>query len=116
VISTSSECCRLVDLYQWAFALFQLLMHLCKQWLIVLKVLAKFMLFLDKSAKKVELLIVPYSNVMSWDVEGVPGDVEPAVAGEKLVGKVMMAEEFYQALELGWVFRADVGSLADEVL
>ena len=42
--------------------------------------------------------------------------MEPVGAGEKLVGKVVMAEEFYQALELGRIFRSDIGRLADLML
>ena len=48
--------------------------------------------------------------------EGVPGDVEPAAAGEELVGELPGLEEIDQALELGRVFGTDVGGLAEEVL
>ena len=48
--------------------------------------------------------------------EGIPGDVEPASAGEELVGEGAGLEKFGQTLELGRVFRADVGSLAEEML
>ena len=48
--------------------------------------------------------------------EGVPGDVEPAGARQQLVGVRRGLEEIHEALELGWVFRADVGCLAAEVL
>ena len=53
---------------------------------------------------------------MSWGAEGSPGDVEPAGAGQELVGVFTGAEEVNEALELARVFRADVGSLAKEVL
>ena len=48
--------------------------------------------------------------------EGIPGDVEPAVAGEELVGVLADLQELHELPELGCVARADVGSLADEVL
>ena len=48
--------------------------------------------------------------------ERTPGDVEPAIAGEQLVGQIVSLEEIDQALELLRVARADVGSLAEEVL
>ena len=53
---------------------------------------------------------------MAGRTEGSPGDVEPAGAGQELVGQGVMAEEIDQALELSRVARADVGSLAQEVL
>ena len=48
--------------------------------------------------------------------EGVPGDVEPAGAGQELVGEGVCIQELNKALELGGVFGANVGSLAEEVL
>ena len=48
--------------------------------------------------------------------EGVPGDVEPAAAGEELVGELTGFEEIDQTLELCWVLGADVGGLAKEML
>ena len=53
---------------------------------------------------------------MSRSAEGIPRDVEPAGAGQELVGVFTGAEEVNEALELARVFRADVGSLAKEVL
>ncbi len=53
---------------------------------------------------------------MAGRTEGSPGDVEPAGAGQELVGQGVMAEEIDQALELCRVLGADVGSLANEVL
>ena len=53
---------------------------------------------------------------MSWGAEGIPRDVEPAVAGEELVGIFTGLEEGDEALELLGVARADVGGLTDEVL
>jgi hypothetical protein len=48
--------------------------------------------------------------------EWIPGNVEPAGAGEELVSQIVSFEEVYEALELLGVFGADVGSLAKEVL
>ena len=48
--------------------------------------------------------------------EGIPGKVEPAIAGEELVGEFVGFEEVYEALELVRVLGADVGSLAEQVL
>ena len=53
---------------------------------------------------------------MSWDAEGVPRDVEPAVAGQELVGVGVGAKEGHKALELRGVLGTDVGGLAKEVL
>ena len=61
-------------------------------------------------------LVVPDADVMPRDAEGVPGDVEPAIAREKLVGEFVSLEEIYEALELLRVLGAYVGSLAEEVL
>ena len=62
------------------------------------------------------LFVISEADVVAGDAEGSPGDVEPAVAGEELVGEVVVAEEVDEALELSRIFGADVGSLADEVL
>ena len=62
------------------------------------------------------LLVVPKPNKVAGGGEGRPGDVEPAVAGQKLVGVFAGAEDVDQALELSGVFGADVGSLAQYVL
>ena len=48
--------------------------------------------------------------------EGAPGDVEPAGAGEELVGQIVSLEEGHEALEMLRVLGADVGGLAEEVL
>ena len=61
-------------------------------------------------------MVVPYSDVMPWGGEGVPGDVEPAVARKQLVGKLPRSEEFHELVEHPWVFGLDVGSLAQQVL
>lgn len=60
--------------------------------------------------------VVPYSNIMSWGAEGIPRDVEPAVAGEELVGIFTGLEEGDEALELGGILGANVGSLSEKVL
>ena len=61
-------------------------------------------------------LVVPDADVMPRDAEGTPGDVEPAIAREELVGVRRGLEEIHEALELGWVLRADVGCLTAEML
>ena len=48
---------------------------------------------------------------MSWCCEGIPRDVEPARAGEQLVGVLTGLEEGDEALELGGILGADIGSL-----
>ncbi len=53
---------------------------------------------------------------MSGLAEGIPRDVEPAVASQELVGIGAGAKEVDKALELLGVARADVGSLALQVL
>ena len=60
--------------------------------------------------------VVPYPDIVAGGTEGRPGDVEPAGAGEELVGQGVMAEEIDQTLEMLRVLGADVGSLAQEVL
>ena len=62
------------------------------------------------------LFIVPYSNIMFWGAEGIPRDVEPAGGGKELVGIFASFEEGDEALELGGILGADVGSLTKEVL
>ena len=54
---------------------------------------------------------------MAGVAEGVPREVEPAAAGgQELVGQIVSLEEIDQSLELLRVTRADVGSLAEQVL
>lgn len=48
--------------------------------------------------------------------EGVPGKVEPTIAGEELIGKGVMAKKVDQAIELSRILGPDVGSLTDQVL
>ena len=62
------------------------------------------------------LFVVPDSDVVTRWAEGIPGDVEPAVAGQELVGMFTGAKEVDQTLELLKVFGADVGGLAEQVL
>ena len=62
------------------------------------------------------LFVITNSDVVTgWD-EGTPRDVEPAGAGEELVGQIVSLEEGHEALELLRVLGADVGGLAEEVL
>ena len=53
---------------------------------------------------------------MSWCCEGIPLDVEPAVACQKLVGIRTGAKEVHQFRELPRVLGADVGSLTQQML
>ena len=62
------------------------------------------------------LLIIPDVDIVSGYGEGRPRDVEPAGAGEELVGQGMGLQECDQALELGGIAGSDVGGLANEVL
>ena len=48
--------------------------------------------------------------------EGIPRDVEPAIACEQLVGVFADLQEFNEIPELRRVLRADVGSLAKKML
>ena len=48
--------------------------------------------------------------------EGIPGDVEPAIACEQLVGVFADLQEFNEIPELRGVLRPDVGSLTEKVL
>ena len=48
--------------------------------------------------------------------EGIPGDVEPAIAREHLVGIFADLQEFNEMPELRRVARSDVGSLTEEML
>ncbi len=53
---------------------------------------------------------------MAGWTEGCPRDVKPAIAGQELVGMGLGFQKRDQALELGWVFGADVGSATLKVL
>ena len=68
------------------------------------------------SPRQTHLLVIPYSDVMARDAEGFPGDVQPAIAGQELVGKLVSFQEIDQALELGRILRTNVGSTALKVL
>ena len=48
--------------------------------------------------------------------EGIPGNVEPGLGGEELVGEGVGLEEVDEALELSWILRTDISSLAYEML
>ena len=54
--------------------------------------------------------------MMSGLGKGLPGDMEPAVAGQELVGIFPRFEEIHQSLELIRILWADVGSLTKKVL
>ena len=62
------------------------------------------------------LLVIPYSDKVAGLDEGCPRDVEPAGAGEELVGEGVMAQEVDEALKLSGVARTDIGGLTEEVL
>lgn len=56
--------------------------------------------------------VVSNPYVMPWCSKWFPGDVEPTIAGQELVGVFTITEEIDQALELVRVLGANVGSLA----
>jgi hypothetical protein len=62
------------------------------------------------------LLVITDPDVMAGLGEGIPGDVEPAVAGEQLVGMLADLQVFHERPELRGLLRADVGGLAEQVL
>ena len=62
------------------------------------------------------LLVVPDADEVAGWGEGIPGDVEPTIAGQELVGEGVGLQEGDEAVELLRVLGADVGSLAKEVL
>ena len=62
------------------------------------------------------LFIIPYSDIIPRLAEGIPRDVEPAVASQELVGIGAGAKEVDQKLELERVLGANIGSLTKEVL
>ena len=62
------------------------------------------------------LLVVADADIVAGRTEGSPGDVEPAGAGEELVGMFTCLEERDEALELLRVTGTNVGSTALQVL
>ena len=62
------------------------------------------------------LLVIPYSDKVAGLGEGCPRDVEPAGAGEELVGEGVMAQEVDEALKLSGILGTDIGGLTEEVL
>lgn len=60
--------------------------------------------------------VIPNPNVVPGTGERSPGDVEPAVAGQELVGVGIRFQEIDQALELVRVLGTDVSGLAEQVL
>ena len=59
---------------------------------------------------------MPDADVVAGAGEGGPGNVEPAVAGEQLVGVGVCPQERHEEVELCRVARTDVGCLTGEVL
>ena len=53
---------------------------------------------------------------MTWLGEGIPRNMKPARASQKLVGVLPVSEELHKLRELRRIFRADIGGLTDEVL
>ena len=62
------------------------------------------------------LFVIINPNEVARLAEGIPRDVEPARAGEQLVGVLTGLEEGDEALELGGVLGADVDGLSKKVL
>ena len=62
------------------------------------------------------LAVIAEADEVAGLGEGVPGDVEPGGARQELVGVRRGLEEIHEALELGRILRADIGSLTAEVL
>ena len=62
------------------------------------------------------LFVIPNPDIMARWTEGAPRNVEPAVAGQELVGIRAGAEEVHQTLELARILGADVGSLTKQML
>ena len=61
-------------------------------------------------------LVIADFDVVTGSGEGVPGDVKPAIARQELVGVFAFLQELHQSVELLRVFRADIGSLTEQVL
>ena len=62
------------------------------------------------------LFVIADVDIVAGLSKRIPGDVEPAVAGEELVGMLTLLEEFHQTPEPSRIFRSDVSRLTDEVL
>jgi len=60
--------------------------------------------------------VVPDADEVAGWREGIPRDVEPAIAGEELVGEGVLVKELHEALELRGIARTDVCSLPCQVL
>ena len=76
-------------------------------------------LYFQKPHEKTDcvlLLVVVEADVVARLGEGIPGNVEPGLGGEELVGEGVGLEEVDEALELSWILRTDISSLAYEVL
>ena len=62
------------------------------------------------------LLVITNADVVAGRAEGIPGNVEPAIASEQLVGMFTDLQEFNEMRELRRIARPDVCGLAEEVL
>ena len=60
--------------------------------------------------------VVTDADIMSGNAKWTPGDVEPAGAGQELVGQGVVAQKIDEQLELGWILGTDVGGLALKML
>ena len=60
--------------------------------------------------------VITDADIVAGRGEGIPGNVQPARTRQQLVGVLPRFEEVHERLELRWVFRSDVGSLAKQVL
>ena len=60
--------------------------------------------------------VVVDADVVAGNGEGVPGDVEPTITREQLVCIITFLQELHQSVELLRVFRANIGSLPEQVL
>jgi hypothetical protein len=55
-----------------------------------------------------KLFVITNPDVVAGRREGIPGDVEPAIAGKELVGVFADPQEFNEMPELRRVARSDV--------
>ena len=62
------------------------------------------------------LFVIPDSDEVAGEGEGSPRDVEPTCGGQQLVSQFVRLEEVHEVLELAGVARANVGSLALQML
>jgi len=60
--------------------------------------------------------VIPDADEVAGCGEGVPGEVEPAIAGEELIGEGVLAKKLHKSQELRGIARTDVCSLPCQVL